>query len=95
MRMNQRKSRLQFRRLASILAKNSGYPRINKFNGIQFRSAADVKMEITVLRQSLKSSILSSTSFQLDKTFWEEVIASVERSRRKAYVVAQGDGKLG
>ena len=31
-------------------------------------SAADVKMEIPVL--VLKSSILSSTSFQMGKTFW-------------------------
>ena len=33
-------------------------------------SAADVKMEIPVLMRSLKSSILSSTSFQMAKTFW-------------------------
>ena len=31
---------------------------------------ADVKMEIPVLVRSLKSSILSSTSFQMGKTFW-------------------------
>ena len=40
----------------------------------------EVKMEISVLVQSLKSSISSSTSYQLDKNFWE---------------VALGDGKLG
>ena len=33
-------------------------------------SVADVKMEIPVLEQSLKSSILSSISFQMGKTFW-------------------------
>ena len=33
-------------------------------------SAADVKMEITVLGRSLKASILSSTSFRMGKTFW-------------------------
>ena len=32
-------------------------------------SAADVKMEIPVLVLSLKSSILSSTGLQMDKTF--------------------------
>ena len=58
-------------------------------------SAADVKMEIPVLVRSLKSSILSSTSFQVGKTFWEVVSAAVEQSRRKANMVAQGDGKFG
>ena len=58
-------------------------------------SAADVKMEIPVLVWSLKSSILSSTSLQRDKTFWGEVSAAVEQSRRKANMVAQGDGKFG
>ena len=33
-------------------------------------SAADVKIEIPVLVRSLKSSILSSNSFQIGKTFW-------------------------
>ena len=33
-------------------------------------SAVDVKMEILVLARSLKSSILNSTNFLLDKTFW-------------------------
>ena len=56
---------------------------------------ADVKMEIPVLAQLLKSSILSSTSFQLGKTFWEVVSAAAEQSRRKANMVAQGDGKFG
>ena len=41
-------------------------------------SAADVKMEIPVLVRSLKSSILSSTSFQPDETFWWVVSADVE-----------------
>ena len=58
-------------------------------------SAADVKMEIPVLLWSLKSSILGSTSFQMNKTFWGVVSASVEQSRRKANMVAQEDGKFG
>ena len=52
-------------------------------------------MEIPVLVGSLKSSIVSSTSFQLDKTFWGVVSAAVGQSRRKANMVAQGDGKFG
>ena len=58
-------------------------------------SAADVKLEIPVLVRSLKSSILSSTSFQMGKTFWGVVSAAVEQSRRKANMVAQGDGIFG
>ena len=58
-------------------------------------SAADVKMEIPVFVRSLKSSILSSTSFQMGKTFWGVVSATVEHSRHKANMVAQGDGKFG
>ena len=42
------------------------------------KSAADVKMEIPVLALSLKSSMLSSTIFLMDKTFWEVVSATVE-----------------
>ena len=57
-------------------------------------SAADVKMEVPVLVRSLKSSILSSTSFQMGKTFWGVLSAAVEQSRCKANMVAQGDGKL-
>ena len=57
-------------------------------------SEADVKMEIPVLVQSLKSSILSSTSFQMGKIFWGVVSAAVEQSRHKANMVAQGDGKF-
>ena len=38
--------------------------------------------------------MLSLTSFQLDKTFWGVVSAAVEQSRRKANMVAQGDGKF-
>ena len=56
---------------------------------------ADVKMEIPVLIRSLKSCILSSTSLQMDNTFWEVVSAAVEQSRRNANMVAQGDGKFG
>ena len=52
-------------------------------------------MEIPVLVRSLKSSILSSTSFQMGKTFWWVVSAAVEKSRCKANMVAQGDGKFG
>ena len=51
-------------------------------------------MEIPVLVRSLKSSILSSTNLQMDKTFWGVVSAAVEQSRRKANMVAQGDGKF-
>ena len=58
-------------------------------------SAADVKMEIPVHVPSLKSSILSSTSFQMDNPFWQVVSAAVEQSRRKANMVARGDGKFG
>ena len=56
--------------------------------------AADVKMEIPVLVRTLKSSILSSTSFQMGKTVWRVVSAVVEQSRRKANMVAQGGGKF-
>ena len=52
-------------------------------------------MEIPVLVRSLQSSILSSTSFQMGKTFWRVVSAAVEQSRRKANMFAQGDGKFG
>ena len=58
-------------------------------------SVADVKMEIPDLVRSLKSSTLSSTSFQMDKTLWGVGSAAVEQSRRKAHMVAQGDGKFG
>ena len=52
-------------------------------------------MEIPVLVRSLQSSILSSTSFQMDNTVWGVVSAAVEQSRRKANMVAQGDRKFG
>ena len=61
---------------------------------VNWRSAADVKMEIPVLVRSLKSSILSSTSFQMGKAFWGVVSVAVEQSRGKANMVAQGDGKF-
>ena len=56
-------------------------------------SAADAKMDIAFLVRSLKSSmlssnILSSTSFQKGKYLL------VKQSRRKAGMVAQGDGKF-
>ena len=50
-------------------------------------------MEIPVFVQSLKSSILCSTSFQSGKTFWGVASAAVEQSRRKAYVVAKRSGE--
>ena len=59
------------------------------------KSAADVKMEIPVLVQSLKSSILSSTGLQVGKTFWGVVSAAVEQYRCKANMIVQGDGKFG
>ena len=52
-------------------------------------------LEIPVLVRSLKSSILSSTSFQMGKTFWRVVSAALEQFRREANMVAQGDGKFG
>ena len=51
-------------------------------------------MELPVLVWSLKSSILSSTIFQMGKTFWCVMSAAVEQSRCKANVVARGDGKF-
>ena len=70
-------------------------PKFRNIYTLYTLSAADVKMEIPVLVRSLKSSILSSTSFQMDKTFWGVVSAAVEQSRHKANMVAQGDGKFG
>ena len=49
-------------------------------------SAADVNMEIPVLIWSLKSSMLSSTSFQMGTTFLGVRSAAVEQSRRKANI---------
>ena len=55
-------------------------------------SLAIVKMEIP----ALKSSILSSDSFQLDKIFWGVGSVTVERSRLKpTCMVAQEDEKFG
>ena len=51
-------------------------------------------MEMPVLVRILKSSILSSTSFQKGKTFWGVVSAAVDQSRRKANMVIQRDGKF-
>ena len=59
-----------------------------------FLSAADVKMETPILAWSLKSSILSSTCLQRDKTFWEVVSAAVEQCRCKASLVVWGDEKF-
>ena len=42
----------------------------------------------------MKSSILSSISFQLDKTFRHVVSAAVEQSRRKANMVLRETGSL-
>ena len=44
---------------------------------------------------SLKSCILSSTSFQMDKIVWGVASAAVELSSCKANMVALGDGKFG
>ena len=40
-------------------------------------------MEIPVIVRSLKTSILSSTSFQMGKTFWGVASAAVVQSRRE------------
>ena len=58
-------------------------------------SAAKFKMEIPVLVRPLKSSILSLTSHQMDKTFWEVVSAAAEQSKGKANTIAWGHGKFG
>ena len=58
-------------------------------------SAADVKMEIPVIVQSVKSSTLSSTNLQMGKAFWGVLSAAVEQSKRRANMVAQGNGKFG
>ena len=47
-------------------------------------------MEIPALVRSLKSSTLSSTSYQMNETFWGAVSAAVEKSRRKANMVTPG-----
>ena len=52
-------------------------------------------METPVLVRSLKSSNLSLTSLQMDKTFWGVMSVAVGQSRRKANMVAQGNGKFG
>ena len=52
------------------------------------KSTADVMMEIPVLVGLLKSSILISTSSQLDDTFQGVVIAAVDQSRCRVYMVA-------
>ena len=51
---------------------------------------------IWISRELDKSGIaIEKTSFQMDKTVWGVVSAAVEQSRRKANMVAQGDGKFG
>ena len=52
-------------------------------------------MEKPVFVPSLKSSILSSARFQLDRTFWGVGSAVVGQSRRKARMFSEGDGKFG
>ena len=59
------------------------------------KSVVNVKMEIPVLVRSMKTIVLSSTSFQMDKTFWGVVRAAVGQSRLKANMVAQRDGNFG
>ena len=54
-------------------------------------SAADVEMQVTVLERSLKSSILSSTNFQMGKTFWGVMSAAAEQSRRRANMLRGTD----
>ena len=46
--------------------------------------------QIQVPVRSLKSSIFSSTSFQMDKAFWGAVTAAVEQSKCNTNMVAQG-----
>ena len=48
-----------------------------------------------VLVWSVKSSILSSASFQINSTFRGVASAAVEQSRRKANMFAHGDEKFG
>ena len=57
-------------------------------------SAGDVKIEIPAHVRSLKSSILSVTSLQMDKTFLRVVNAAVEESRPKANMVTWETGNL-
>ena len=52
-------------------------------------------MKISIILRLLKSSILSSTSFQMDINFWGVVSAAVVQSRHIAKKVAQGDRKFG
>ena len=52
-------------------------------------------MEIPVLVRSVMLSILSSTCFQMGKTFWGVGSAAAEQSRLKANMVVQVDGKFG
>ena len=63
--------------------------------GILQYSSTDVKIKILVLIRLLKSSILSSTSFQTDQTFCGVGSAAVEQYRHKANMVAPADGKFG
>ena len=57
-------------------------------------SAADFKMKIRVLIQSLKSNILISISIQMDWTFRRAASAIEEQLRSKASMVAQGGRKF-
>ena len=52
-------------------------------------------MDIPVLVQSLKSSILSLNRSQLDNTFWGVGSAAVKQLRCKTNIVAWGHGKFG
>ena len=62
---------------------------------ISYWSVVDTKMEIPVPIRPLKSRILSSTIFQLDKTFREMVCAAIEQLRHNAKIVAQGQAQRG
>ena len=56
---------------------------------------ADVKREMAVLVQLLKTSILCSTGFQLDNPFCGVVSAAEKQLGSKTTMVAQGNGKFG
>ena len=58
-----------------------GFEPINHcFQGQRFISSGyKLKAELPELMQSLKSSIWSLTSSQMDQTFWEVVSATVRR----------------
>ena len=74
------------KRFSFIIAKRSNliWWEIANNNTDTILSAAFVKLEIPVLVQSRKSSILSPTSFQLNDTFWRMASAAIEQLRCKS-----------